>query len=152
MDNPTNPSAKASPRPREARTLRRLGALVLAIAALIVIVALAPNDTVTSGDISKVMVDDTLNQARTEGAPQQAVVNGWTARDLLELTAKQGVEARDHRPAALLTLLVLGMCLALATSEPGAPRPYGPGELLEPLWVPRALLGSAEQDSDGQGS
>ena len=74
------------------------------------------------------MVSDTLNQGRTEGAPQQSVVNGWTARDLLELTAKQGVEARDHRPAALLTLLVLGMCLALATSvSPTAPKDDGHG-------------------------
>jgi hypothetical protein len=130
--------------------LRRLGALVPALAALIVIVALAPNDTVTSSDISKVMVEDALNQARTQGAPQQAVVNGWTARDLLELAAKQGVEARDHRPAALLTLLVLGMCLGLATSEPRAPRRDGPGEFLQTLWVPRALLDSAEQDANGQ--
>jgi hypothetical protein len=66
------------------------------------------------------MFEDTLNQGRTEGAPQQTVVNGWTARDLLELTAKQGAEARDHRPAALLSLLVLGLCLALATSGPAA--------------------------------
>jgi hypothetical protein len=130
--------------------LRRLGALVPALAALIVIVALAPNDTVTSSDISKVMVEDALNQARTQGAPQQAVVNGWTARDLLELAAKQGVEARDHRPAALLTLLVLGMCLGLATSEPRAPRRDGPGEFLQTQWVPRALLDSAEQDANGQ--
>lgn len=129
MNTPLSAPIKAPARAPgdRAQIARRLGSLVLAVAALAVMVGLAPHDSVTTRDISQVMVGDTLNQARTEGAPQQAVVNGWTARDLLELTATQGVDARDHRPAALLTLLVLGMCLALATSpstrrlEPGGP-------------------------------
>lgn len=129
MDTQSTSSATTRVRRRRdhTRIIRRLGAFVLAVAAAIVMVGLAPQDTVTTGDISEVMLSDTLNQSRTEGAPQQSVVNGWTARDLLELTAKQGVEARDHRPAGLMTLLVLGMCLALATSasprriEPEAP-------------------------------
>lgn len=53
-----------------------MGARVLAAAAVWIMVALAPQDTVTATDITKVMFDDTLNQARTEGALQQAVVNG----------------------------------------------------------------------------
>lgn len=125
---PIQPTKAPARRHRDrAQIVRRLEALVLAVAALVVMVELAPQDTVTTGDISKVMLADTLNQARTEGAPQQTVVNGWTARDLLELTAKQGAEARDHRPAALLALLVLGLCLALATTpsprrvEPASP-------------------------------
>lgn len=120
MDTPLDPSTTPpTVRRRErALTIRRIGATLLAAAAVWIMVALAPQDTVTATDITKVMLDDTLNQARTEGAPQQAVVNGWTARDLLELTAKQGVEGRDHRPAALLMLLVLGMCLALTTTAP----------------------------------
>ena len=135
MDTQSIPAAKAPARPRRdrAQLIRRLGALVLAAAAFIVMVELAPQDTVTADDVSKVMLGDTLNQARTEGAPQQSVVNGWTARDLLELTAKQGVEARGHRPAALLMLLVLGMCLALATaSSPRQVEPEGPEVGAEP--------------------
>lgn len=127
MDTPLVPSTTSpTVRRRErALTIRRIGATLLAAAAVWIMVALAPQNTVTADDITKVMLGDTLNQARTEGAPQQAVVNGWTARDLLELTAKQGVESRDHRPAALLTLLVLGMCLALTTTAP--PKPDEPG-------------------------
>lgn len=122
LNTPPERQAPVTPRRRRDRALliRRLGALVLAIAAAVVMVALAPHDSVTTADISNVMFEDTLNQGRTEGAPQQSVVNGWTARDLLELTATQGVEARDHRPAALLTLLVLGLSLGLATAAPTA--------------------------------
>ena len=106
----------------------------------------------TSSDISKVMVGDTLNQARTEGAPQQAVVNGWTARDLLELTARQGVDARDHRPAALLALLVLGMCLGLATSETAMRRADDPAQPLQALPAGADVAATADGDTDGQRS
>lgn len=120
----SKPPAPAPPRKRQsALTVRRVGALVLAVAAAVVMVALAPHDTVTASDIDTVLAADTLNQARTEGAPQQSVVNGWTARDFLELSVQQGVDSRDHRPAALLTLLVLGACLGLATSSPRASSP-----------------------------
>lgn len=127
LATPPQPRTTAPSPPRDRSLLvRRLGALVLAIAAALVMVALAPNDSVTAADISSVMFEDNLNQGRTEGAPQQSVVNGWTARDLLELTATQGVEARDHRPAALLTLLVLGVCLGLATTAPSHRAPEYP--------------------------
>lgn len=125
VNTPAAHPAPTTPRRRRDRAMlvRRLGALVLAIAAALVMVVLAPHDSVTASDISNVMIEDTLNQGRAEGAPQQSVVNGWTARDLLELTATQGVEARDHRPAALLALLVLGLCLGLATAPSNAPAP-----------------------------
>ncbi len=89
---------------------------LLAAAALGVLFGLAPRDAVTSGDISFVMVGDELNQKSADSSPKQTVVNGWTARDLLELIAKQEVASNDQRPAALLTIAVLALCLGIATS------------------------------------
>lgn len=97
--------------------IRMVGSALLAIAALGVLFGLAPNDSVSKTDIASVLAGDTINQASTKGAPQQSVVNGWTARDLLELIATQGVESRDHRPAVLLTILTLACCLAIVTTQ-----------------------------------
>jgi hypothetical protein len=96
--------------------VRRFGAFILAFAALVVVFGMAPRDTVSTGDVAGVMAMDTVNQASADSAPKQTVVNGWTARNLLELIAKQG-QARDPRPAALLTIGVLGLCLGLGTSS-----------------------------------
>ena len=51
----------------------------------------------------------TKNNKTAQGAAQQAVVNGWTARVLLTL-AQEGADPRslDERPAAPLILLVIG--------------------------------------------
>ena len=96
--------------------VRRIGAVVLAAAALGVLFGLAPKTAVTASDISIVMLGDEVNQESADPAPKQTVVNGWTARDLLELIAKQGVASNDPRSAALLTLAVLALCLGIATS------------------------------------
>lgn len=96
--------------------IRRIGAVILAVAAIIVFFALAPKGGVSTGDIAGVMAGDAIDQATADSAPKQTVVNGWTARDLLELIAKQGVAAHDPRPAALLLIGVLALCLFLATS------------------------------------
>lgn len=45
------------------------------------------------GAIALALSDYEANNARTEGAPQQQVVNGWIARDILEIVARQN-EAR----------------------------------------------------------
>lgn len=63
---------------------------------------------------------DDANNDRTEGAPQQAVVNGWTTIDQLELLSIQQEESdirreqSDNRRDALLLLLVVGVALAAA--------------------------------------
>ena len=67
--------------------------------------------------------------------PQQEVVNGWVARDLLTVLAKQTnamlgssqAAAGDPRIPLLLLLLVLAVSLIGATA-PTAPSPEGPAE------------------------
>lgn len=123
---------------------RRIGALVLAVAALAVWFAMAPvkpkppvvhaQQAVSdqSGAISQALSDYDQNNQLATGAPQQAVVNGWAAKDLLTILAKQQNEAltrpvvpapvppimpNDDRIPALVGLLVLGVALAMATSN-----------------------------------
>jgi hypothetical protein len=125
---------------------RRIGAIVLAVAAVAVWFLMAPakpkapvvhtQQSVSdqSAAISQALSDYEQNNALTQGAPQQAVVNGWAAKDLLTIIAKQQNEAltrpavqaplppvmpEDDRVPALVGLLVLALALALATS----PRP-----------------------------
>src|SRR5687768_9021956 len=77
----------------------------------------APAQGPSEDSIRQIMAADALNQSRAEGAPQQSVVNGWTARDLLELVAQSEATGQDPRPAALLTLAVLGIALILFTGS-----------------------------------
>lgn len=103
--------------------IRVVGGLVLAIAAVAIYFGMATHNTASAADISSALLDDSLNQKAATGAPQQSVVNGWTARDLLTVIARQG-ERHDDRPSALLAVLVLGVALSVSTSathrEPGA--------------------------------
>jgi hypothetical protein len=107
--------------------IRRIGAVVLIVAAVGVWFGMKPANTDTSygAAITAALAADTANNTSTEGAPQQTVVNGWTAKDLLTIIAKQGADPRpvDERPAALLTLLVIGFGLGLVTLRLPVPEP-----------------------------
>ena len=58
-----------------------------------------------SSEIDSIMAGDTLNQMSADSAPQQSVVNGWTARDFLELSARQNIESTY----LLYGLLIVGV-------------------------------------------
>ena len=118
--------------------IRFAGYLVLALAAVAVFVVLRPKiDTVTpklpsatsyESLISDALDADKSNNLLTTGAPQQQVVNGWTAKDLLTIIAKENsdilkaqgavVDATgalnttpfDERIPALLLIGVLTLC------------------------------------------
>src|SRR3954469_8735657 len=70
-----------------------------------------------SSDIASALAGYELNEAQTQGAPQQQVVNGWVAKDLLTIIAeKQNESVTDERLPALALLVVLGLALHIATS------------------------------------
>ncbi len=98
--------------------VRRVGAIVLAVAAIVVWFAMAPDaSSDRSTDIASALADYELNNARTQGAPQQQVVNGWVAKDLLTVIAEQQNESvTDERLPALAVLVVFGLALRLATA------------------------------------
>lgn len=81
----------------------RFGGLGLCVAAAIgVFFLLAPNvshstatlpaNTDYQSLLATVLADDAANNLRTTGAPQQTVVNGWAARDLLTIIAKENID------------------------------------------------------------
>ncbi|SNS38843.1 hypothetical protein SAMN04488107_2346 [Geodermatophilus saharensis] len=127
--------------------VRRVGAAILAVAAVAVWFLMEPAEpkqpvaqvqeqvSDRSREISGALADYEANERFTQGAPQQAVVNGWVAKDLLTIIAEQQNEAltrpevappvapvvpNDERVPALVGLLVLGLALAVATSPRGA--------------------------------
>jgi hypothetical protein len=100
---------------------RRIGAIVLALAAIVVWFAMGPEDR--GGDIDRALREAELNEANAQGAPQQAVVNGWVTRDLLTIIAQ---EQNDERVPALAGLLVLGVALYAFTAPSHVATPAGP--------------------------
>lgn len=135
--------------------VRPVGFLIIAVAAAAAWVVLAPTTaedapTLPSATqyetlISQALDDNSANDARTESAPQQQVVNGWVARDLLTIIAKQNadllrasgaiVESNgvlrtnpfDERVPALLGLGILALVWDGLT-RPTAPRPAATAE------------------------
>lgn len=125
--------------------IRRIGLLVLAIASVPIFFLMKPappeegslNLSATNYQslIDLAMSDYDANDALTESAPQQQVVNGWIARDLLQLQARQLadvldaltqanesgqiVDTTDPRVPALLVVAILALSLIGFTSEEG---------------------------------
>ena len=122
------------------QAVRLAGFAVLAVAAVVAWVVLAPKlatdvPTLPSATQYETLIADALsahelNNASAAGAPQQQVVNGWTARDLLTIIAKENVDILraqgavvdvtgtlrttpfDERVPALLLIGVLAVCWA----------------------------------------
>ena len=100
------------------------GLLAAAVAALVIGTREPPTRSSLAGldafgsAAKAAMSDWEANEESAEGAPQQAVVNGWVARDLLLVIAEQDraiakVEAdvpTDDRPTQLLLVGVLALC------------------------------------------
>ncbi|MEP7017279.1 MAG: hypothetical protein ABI899_04580 [Actinomycetota bacterium] len=109
-------------RPR-AHALRRICAVVLIAGAIGVWFGMSPASPETSSGyhqaITAALAADATNNKTVHGAAGQTVVNGWTARDLLAIIAKEGTAPRsvDERPAALLALLVIGLGVGIATTR-----------------------------------
>jgi hypothetical protein len=126
--------------------IRRVGALVLAVAAVLVWFLMKPDVPETpkaevqqsvrnrSSDISEALSNYELNNNLAGSAPQQQVANGWAAKDLLEIIAEEQNDAvtrpqvpqvvtpvvpPDERIPALVGLVVLGVALFLATAPRG---------------------------------
>lgn len=113
---------------------RRIVGGILVLAAVAVWLLMAPDDNAPSFGNARGTIesDDDRNNGLADGAPQQAVVNGWSANKYLELISKQLEEARNHdaevadpRLPALALLGVLGLAVVLITSERST-TPAGP--------------------------
>lgn len=123
--------------------MRRVGLAILSVAAIAVFLLVEP-DPPEEGAIKLsaanyqqlidvAMSDYNANDALADSAPQQQVVNGWVARDLLQIQALQFadlldavtqensrgqvVASNDPRIPALLVLAILAISLVGLTLE-----------------------------------
>jgi hypothetical protein len=105
--------------------IRTAGAAVLAAVAVILWFAMAPDDVRDrSVDVNVALAEYSVNEDRTRGAPQQQVVNGWVAKDLLAIVAEQAndLAVADRQAADRLAAEAVLAVVALAFSI--AARPY----------------------------
>jgi hypothetical protein len=118
------------------RLVRIIGAVGIVGAAIVVFAtqrpaddeALAEADT-HAGDVRAALADADANEALADSAPKQQVVNGWVARDLLEIQSQQldAIAAqlevlsepppRDDRVPLLLLTGVVALGFALVTTR-----------------------------------
>ena len=117
------------PQPRSAATssvapaaatrtrVRQVGAVILLLAAVAVWFGMAPEAPDPATTISVIERAHRESNANTSGAPEQAVVNGWTTIDYLQLLAQQSdaASARQDRSTAMLGLCVAGIALLALT-------------------------------------
>jgi hypothetical protein len=92
-----------------------LGLVVLA-ALVTVWIGMAPSTSGSSSadwdkDAASALITNEANNQRTEGAPQQQVVNGWYANDLSAIMLRQEsyIAASNDRNGAVLATLVAGL-------------------------------------------
>lgn len=102
---------------RTSQFIRAAVFVVLALAAVLTFFLFQPKEPKDrAAEIVAALVTDAANAKSSSSAPQQQVVNGWTARDLLEIEANlandQAQSAGDHTKqiAALLLIGVLAIC------------------------------------------
>lgn len=119
-------------------------AVLLIIAGLAVAVAVAPAKTPASAafEVGSILREADLNESTADSAPQQQVVNGWVAKDLLAAIARNDSIAasasaqHDRRVRYLLGLLVVAVAWIGLTYRWGRPaEEYGrpsPNPLLPP--------------------
>ncbi|NPC42946.1 hypothetical protein [Nocardioides sp. zg-1230] len=84
------------------------------VAALVAVLAVwaytaAPEGGAFADARSDIESMDDANNARTEGAPQQEVVNGWTTIEYLNLLSTQQEHDNDRRDMLLLLMLLSGL-------------------------------------------
>ncbi len=135
---------------------RRVGAGLLAVTAVWISLGMAPAqpDQPVDADFKIAQIEDMddANNEITEGAPQQAVVNGWTANELLKLLVQQNAQQsreqpRDDRPTALLLIGVLGIALFGLTSGSAA----GRAPVATSAWtVPTSPTPALRNPTDGE--
>lgn len=107
--------------------VRRIGYGIAAVAAILVFFLGAPEAPSGHLDaVAAIQLNDSANNTRAEGAPQQQVVNGWTTIEYLGHLSDQVDELpatlNDSRPSALLLIGVLTMAFHLGTAPRGARR------------------------------
>lgn len=105
----------------------RLVALILiGLAAIVVALLPASSSADHNAEVVAALAAADANNSIAEGAPQQQVVNGWVARDLLAIISAQLDEQNAASDRKVPLLLMLGV-LALVVIGCTTPGPSGEG-------------------------
>lgn len=105
----------------------RIVALILiGLAAIVVALLPASSSADHNAEVSAALAAAEANNSIAEGAPQQQVVNGWVARDLLAIISSQLDEQNAASDRKVPLLLMLGV-LALVVIGCTTPGPLGNG-------------------------
>jgi hypothetical protein len=108
--------------------VRTVGAVVLAATAVILWFAMAPGGVQDrSPNVNQALSDYALNEGRTQGAPQQQVVNGWVAKDLLTVLARQANDSARAAQQASDRLAAEAILVVVAVAFGIAIRPFAGG-------------------------
>ena len=106
--------------------VRATGAVLLAGLAVVLWFVMAPEEIDDSAaEVAVALAEYEANEARADGAVQQQVVNGWVAKDLLAIIARQADDAAradrqaDDRLAAEAVVAVVALAFGIATRPSG---------------------------------
>jgi hypothetical protein len=109
--------------------VRAGGAVLLAGLAVVLWFVMAPEEIDDStAEVAAALAEYEANEARTDGAMEQQVVNGWVAKDLLALVVEQADDSAradrqaDDRLAAEAVVAVVALAFGIATRPSGGRR------------------------------
>jgi hypothetical protein len=116
---PTDASVPpAQPAVEEGKQDRRreiFGGIVLAVVLVALALVVRPDTEAFTDDVDSALALAELNEGTASGAPQQTVVNGWVARDLLEVHSKQTNTMLDLQFATVVALIVVAAAIVWST-------------------------------------
>jgi hypothetical protein len=107
-----NPPATAGRNVLPMLRIVRVAVFMLLAAASIIVAANEPD--ADTADIAVARFSADTNEDTATGAPQQQVVNGWEAADLLDVIATRSI---DNRVPLLLLIVVFTLCWQFTTAS-----------------------------------
>jgi hypothetical protein len=114
-----------------------LVAVVIGAVALNVLGPTKPDVEQYNEAVLSALTDAAINEASAEGAPQQAVVNGWLARDLAKIEIEQNSALLDEQAKTnqllFVTLVTLAVGVAILAGPRGAHNRSASGPPVEAL-------------------
>lgn len=99
------------PAPLKERARQNMTRTALTLGLVAMAIAVSGCAASYPSEIDVIAGNDSLNQLTADSAPQQAVVNGWTARDYLELGSRQGTEQSVLLYVVVALLIIVALQL-----------------------------------------
>lgn len=118
------------------KRLLLLPALLAAAAAIALALNTAASDR--TDDVTSALFEADVNEGMADSAPQQQVVNGWVAKDLLEIQARQLDDLAGAQRTQTIVIALVGLTAVLAIGATVSSRPATNPIVLPSLPSPEA--------------